>query len=98
MTVSTLINQTLTTPVALTRWVETTRAHAPLLDEDAGPLLARLNALRASAQTLNALASEPRTLGLYGHSQAGKAHLLATLATVRRVRCPWHLAISTSTG
>ena len=57
MTVSTLINQTLTTPVALTRWVETTRAHAPLLDEDAGPLLARLNALRASAQTLNALAS-----------------------------------------
>ncbi|EGT5184774.1 virulence factor [Cronobacter sakazakii] len=80
MTVSTLINQTLTTPVALTRWVETTRAHAPLLDEDAGPLLARLNALRASAQTLNALASEPRTLGLYGHSQAGKAHLLATLA------------------
>ncbi|WP_256742775.1 virulence factor SrfC family protein, partial [Cronobacter sakazakii] len=58
----------------------TTRVHAPLLDEDAGPLLARLNALRASAQTLNALASEPRTLGLYGHSQAGKAHLLATLA------------------
>ncbi|CCK02505.1 Putative virulence factor [Cronobacter sakazakii 701] len=40
MTVSTLINQTLTTPVALTRWVETTRVHAPLLDEDAGPLLA----------------------------------------------------------
>ncbi|WP_264358438.1 virulence factor SrfC family protein [Cronobacter condimenti] len=80
MTVSTLINKTTTTPAALTQWVEKTRAHAPLLDEEAGPLLARLSALNAQAQTLAALANEPRTLGIYGHSQAGKAHLLATLA------------------
>ncbi|MDK1251828.1 virulence factor SrfC family protein [Cronobacter dublinensis] len=80
MTVSTSMNQKITTPAALAQWVQKTREHAPLLDEEAGPLLARLSALNAQAQTLNALANEPRTLGIYGHSQAGKAHLLATLA------------------
>lgn len=74
------MNQKITTPAALAQWVQKTREHAPLLDEEAGPLLARLSALNAQAQTLNALANEPRTLGIYGHSQAGKAHLLATLA------------------
>ncbi|EOY5383168.1 virulence factor SrfC family protein [Cronobacter dublinensis] len=80
MTVSTSMNQKITTPAALAQWVQKTREHAPLLDEEAGPLLARLSALNAQAQTLNALANEQRTLGIYGHSQAGKAHLLATLA------------------
>lgn len=74
------MNQKITTPAALAQWVQKTREHAPLLDEEAGPLLARLSALNAQAQTLNALANEQRTLGIYGHSQAGKAHLLATLA------------------
>ncbi len=74
------MNQKITTPAALAQWVQKTREHAPLLDEEAGPLLARLSALNAQAQTLNALTNEPRTLGIYGHSQAGKAHLLATLA------------------
>lgn len=67
------------TTQALMAWVNETRAHAPLLDDDADALLARLAAASAQETALAGVAEMPATVALYGHAQAAKAHLLAAL-------------------
>ena len=66
---------------ALMAWIDNTRQHAPLLDDDADALLARLQALKAQENALDAAQENPACVGLYGHSQAAKAHLLAALCS-----------------
>lgn len=64
---------------AVMSWVNDTRAHAPLLDDDADALLARLTAAAAQESVLMQAADNTCTVALYGHSQASKAHLLSAL-------------------
>ncbi|WP_435930346.1 virulence factor SrfC family protein [Dryocola sp. BD613] len=63
----------------LANWIQDTRAHAPLLENEADSLLARLLPLQRRQHQLAALAEQPLTLGLYGRSIAGKHHLLSAL-------------------
>lgn len=60
-------------------WIDNTRQHAPLLDDDADALLARLQTLQAQENALDSAQQRPASVGLYGHSQQAKAHLLAAL-------------------
>ena len=69
------------TSQALMAWIDETRQHAPLLDDDADALLLRLTAAAAHESVLARAASQPRTVGLYGHAQAAKAHLLTALCS-----------------
>ncbi len=64
---------------SLVDWIEETRVHAPLLENEADSLLARMLPLQRRQQQLTALTDQPLTLGLYGHSSAGKRHLLSAL-------------------
>ena len=68
-----------TTTQALIGWINTTRQHAPILDHDADALLARLAVADARESAIQRALASGSTIGLYGHSQAAKAHLLATL-------------------
>lgn len=70
---------TTATTQALIGWINETRQHAPMLDNEADALLARLNAARAREEALDRALVSQSTVGLYGHSQAAKAHLLASL-------------------
>lgn len=79
-------NLTSRTLSALTRWVEEARQRAPLLDDEADVLLARLQQLESRAQAVVKLSDAPRTLGLYGYAGAGKAFLLSTLASCQPER------------
>lgn len=63
----------------LANWIQDTRAHAPLLENEADSLLARLLPLQRRQHQLDALSEQPLTLGLYGRSVAGKQHLLSAL-------------------
>lgn len=67
------------TTQALSAWINENRTLSPLLDDDADALLARLNAAAAGETALRDAVNAPCTIGLYGHSQAAKAHLLAAL-------------------
>ncbi|WLI77406.1 virulence factor SrfC family protein [Kosakonia sp. H02] len=67
------------TTQALTAWINENRQQSPLLDDDADALLARLTTAAAQEQALADAFDAPCTVGLYGHSQAAKAHLLAAL-------------------
>jgi hypothetical protein len=73
------VNQTGPQLHSLVNWIEETRPHAPLLEREADSLLARLLPLQRRQQQLAALNDQPLTLGLYGHSLAGKRHLLSAL-------------------
>lgn len=73
------MSASMTTTQALSAWINDNRQISPLLDDDADALLARLTALTAQETALNAAAKMPCTVGLYGHSQAAKAHLLGAL-------------------
>lgn len=64
---------------SLASWIQDTRLHAPLLENEADSLLAQLLPLQRRQHQLDALAEQPLTLGLYGHSIAGKHHLLSAL-------------------
>lgn len=70
---------TTTTTQALIGWINATRQHAPILDNDADALLARLAMADARENAIARALASGSTIGLYGHSQAAKAHLLATL-------------------
>ncbi|MBZ0059660.1 MULTISPECIES: virulence factor SrfC family protein [unclassified Leclercia] len=70
---------TTTTTQALIGWINATRQHAPILDNDADALLARLAMADARENAIARALTAGSTIGLYGHSQAAKAHLLATL-------------------
>ncbi|MEM0706773.1 virulence factor SrfC family protein [Enterobacter quasihormaechei] len=70
---------TTATTQALIGWINETRQHAPMLDNDADALLARLNAAREREEALDRALVSRSSIGLYGHSQTAKAHLLASL-------------------
>lgn len=63
----------------MSAWINENRTLSPLLDDDADALLARLNAVAAGETALRDAVNAPCTIGLYGHSQAAKAHLLGAL-------------------
>lgn len=67
------------TTQALIEWIDETRLHAPMLDNDADALLARLTSVQAREQALDRAIAGHSSIGLYGHSQAAKAHLLVAL-------------------
>jgi hypothetical protein len=69
----------MSTTQAISAWINENRQISPLLDDDADALLARLTALTAQETALENAAKMPCTVGLFGHSQAAKAHLLAAL-------------------
>lgn len=73
------MSASMTTTQALSAWINDNRQISPLLDDDADALLARLTALSAQETALSAAVKTPCTVGLYGHSQAAKAHLLGAL-------------------
>lgn len=64
---------------ALAAWINENRQNSPLLEDDADALLARLNTAAAEETQLEQAQSSPCTVGLYGHSQGAKAHLLTAL-------------------
>lgn len=70
---------TTTTTQALIGWINETRLNAPVLDNDADALLARINALHAREQAIERATTRQSSIGLYGHSQSAKAHLLLSL-------------------
>ncbi|WP_449555992.1 virulence factor SrfC family protein [Huaxiibacter chinensis] len=67
------------TTQALIGWINETRLHAPMLDNDADALLSRLTEIAAREQAIDRALTGKRAIGLYGHSQAAKAHLLVSL-------------------
>jgi hypothetical protein len=73
------MSASMNTTQALRAWINDNRQLSPLLEDDADALLARLTAFAADENALEAAAGAPCTVGLYGHSQAAKAHLLAAL-------------------
>lgn len=70
---------TTTTTQALIGWINETRLNAPVLDNDADALLARINAAQAREQAIERAMTRQSSIGLYGHSQSAKAHLLLSL-------------------
>ena len=70
---------TTTTTQALIGWINETRMNAPVLDNDADALLARINAAQAREQAIERALTRQSSIGLYGHSQSAKAHLLLSL-------------------
>jgi len=73
------MSATMTTTQALIGWITETRLHAPVLDNDADALLARINAAQAREQAIDQALTRRSSIGLYGHSQSAKAHLLLSL-------------------
>ncbi|MGK9174956.1 virulence effector SrfC [Yokenella regensburgei] len=73
------MSASMNTTQALRAWINENRQHSPLLEDDADALLARLTASAAEEHALDEAARAPCTVGLYGHSQAAKAHLLGAL-------------------
>ena len=70
---------TTTTTQALIGWINETRLNAPMLDNDADALLARVNSAQAREQAIARALTRQSSIGLYGQSQGAKAHLLLSL-------------------
>lgn len=62
---------------ALAAWISNTRQYVPMLDNSADALLNQLACFNQQYQQISELAQQPRTLGLYGHCQQGKASLIS---------------------
>lgn len=75
------MSKMLNTTQAAIAWVNRTRQHAMTLDDEADALLAQLNGAAATESALNAARHARASIGLYGYSQAAKAHLLAALCS-----------------
>lgn len=75
------MSKMLNTTQAAIAWVNRTRQHAMALDDEADALLAQLNRAAATESALNAARHDRASIGLYGYSQAAKAHLLAALCS-----------------
>lgn len=73
------MNQSMTTCRMLENWVQETRSQSHALASEADSLQGRLLQLSHRQHQINALSHEPLTVGLYGHSVAGKSHLLKAL-------------------
>lgn len=75
------MSKTLNPPQAAIAWVNRTRQHAATLDDEADALLAQLTRADAREAALNAAFAARASVGLYGYSQAAKAHLLTALCS-----------------
>ncbi|WMY72254.1 virulence factor SrfC family protein [Buttiauxella selenatireducens] len=73
------MNSTTSTLQQLEDWVQQTRLSVPLVDNEADGLLQKLAAIQQRQHQIDLQAEQPLTIGLYGHSVAGKHHLLTTL-------------------
>ncbi|HKM95817.1 MAG TPA: virulence factor SrfC family protein [Buttiauxella sp.] len=73
------MNSTTSTLQQLVDWVQQTRLSVPLVDNEADGLLQKMAALQQRQNQLDLQVEQPLTIGLYGHSVAGKHHLLTTL-------------------
>lgn len=73
------MSKKLNTTQAAIAWVNETRQYATRLDDEADALLTQLNLAAATESALNAALNDRASVGLYGYSQAAKAHLLAAL-------------------
>lgn len=60
-------------------WTRATRQTSALFDTDADALLTRLLMLKSQETALCEAQTAPASIGLFGHSQAAKAHLLGAL-------------------
>lgn len=69
----------MTTCLMLENWVQETRSYSHALASEADSLQGRLLQLSHRQHQIDALSREPLTVGLYGHSVAGKSHLLKAL-------------------
>lgn len=75
------MSKMLNTTQGVIAWVNRTRQYAVTLDDEADALLAQLNCAAATESALNAASHARASIGLYGHSQGAKAHLLAALCS-----------------
>lgn len=73
------MSKMLNTAQAAIAWVTDARSRAPRLDNEADSLLAQLTLAAVNEAALNAAAVAQGCVGLYGHSQPAKAHLLSAL-------------------
>ena len=73
------MSKMLNTAQAAIEWVVDTRQRAARLDDEADALLAQLTLAAVSESALKETFSSQGCIGLYGHSQSAKAHLLAAL-------------------
>lgn len=75
---------------ALANWLTTTRERVPLLDDSADSLLNQLELFSHFDLRYRALEQQPRTIGLYGHSQPAKASLISMLSNSE----PGHIPVA----
>lgn len=75
------MSKMLNTAQAAIEWVVDTRQRAARLDDEADALLAQLTLAAVSESALETTFSSQGCIGLYGHSQSAKAHLLAALCS-----------------
>lgn len=75
------MSKTLNTAQAAIEWVTDARTRAARLDDEADSLLAQLTLAAVNETALNATFASQGCVGLYGHSQAAKAHLLSALCS-----------------
>lgn len=75
------MSKMLNTAQAAIEWVTDARTRAARLDDEADSLLAQLTLAAVNETALNATFASQGCVGLYGHSQAAKAHLLSALCS-----------------
>lgn len=61
-------------------WVQSVSGNATQVKNEANDLVRHLRRMRNRARSLGRVAETPMTIGFFGVSQAGKSHLLASLA------------------
>lgn len=75
------MSKPLNTTQAIIDWVNHTRQQATRLDDEADALLARLSLAAMKESALHQVQATRGCVGLYGHSQSAKAHLLSALCS-----------------
>ncbi|MGO0676138.1 virulence factor SrfC family protein [Citrobacter werkmanii] len=75
------MSKMLNTAQAAIEWVTETRQRSVRLDDEADALLTQLTLAAVNESALTATFSARGCVGLYGHSQSAKAHLLAALCS-----------------
>ncbi len=69
--------QRMTTTQALIGWINETRLHAPVLDNDADALLVRINVAQAREQAIEQALTRRSSIGLYGPPKARQSASVA---------------------
>ncbi|EMF0716501.1 virulence effector SrfC [Citrobacter freundii] len=75
------MSKKLNTAQAAIEWVMDTRERTARLDDEADSLLAQLTLAAVNETALNAAFTAQGCVGLYGHSQPAKSHLLSALCS-----------------